>query len=160
MSVSGIEGTEARLRLHPTKDLGERSYLLGSRLYIGARDAARLDSCTTARLKGLCTVRLYGRDAAGALSAEAITGHAGAAPDSAAPTIQWVPANNCADCTVMIPGPLLEEGHVDGASMRVSRGLIESFAMRLDQHEVVQLERFGFCILDDKEAMRFIFITR
>ena len=45
-------------------------------------------------------------------------------------------------------------------ALRTNSGYIESYATKLKEREIVQLERFGFCILDDKKRMQFIFISK
>jgi hypothetical protein len=37
---------------------------------------------------------------------------------------------------------------------------VESYADRLKERDMVQFERFGYCILDDKKESRFILTSK
>jgi hypothetical protein len=68
---------------------------------------------------------------------------------------------NYLNCSILVPGdPLDENGNFRKDSLRTNNGYIESYAGELKEREIVQLERFGFCILDSKKEMRFIFISK
>ena len=38
--------------------------------------------------------------------------------------------------------------------------IIDNYASKLKEGDVVQFERFGFCILNDKKRMSFIFLSK
>ena len=75
--------------------------------------------------------------------------------------VQWVAEKNNMDCEVVMPKPpLKDDGEFDRESLPVSKGYVEDYASRLRDREIVQFERFGFCILDDKPRMSFIFMSK
>ena len=73
---------------------------------------------------------------------------------------QWVTEKHL-ECEVIMPKPpLREDGKFDTESLQLSRGYVEDYASNLKEGDVVQLERFGFCILDNKEKMSFILLSK
>ena len=65
------------------------------------------------------------------------------------------------EATVVIPGnPAKSDGEFDQESLKDIKGVIEPYASKLDIGEVVQLERFGFAVIDGKDPMRLIFMTK
>ena len=58
---------------------------------------------------------------------------------------------------MLVPkNPLDEHGNFDPSSLGRLRGYAEGYAGRLEEHETVQFERLGYCILDKKEPSEFI----
>ena len=75
--------------------------------------------------------------------------------------IQWVSGRDYIECSVVVPEALLDEkGELRKDSLKVLDGYVESYSDKLEPHEIVQFERFGYCILDDKESVRFILISK
>ncbi len=75
--------------------------------------------------------------------------------------VQWVSEENYIKCTVLVAGELLnEKGEVNKESLKTIHGYVEKYAENLKEHDIVQFERFGYCILDDKKKMQFIFISK
>ena len=73
--------------------------------------------------------------------------------------IQWVSAQNMAECSVLMPGPIFDDsGAFNPDSLVTMNGYVEGYAKNLREHEHVQFERFGYCILDRKETGRLLFI--
>ena len=52
--------------------------------------------------------------------------------------------------------PLDENGKFNHGSMKVAKGYVEKYADKLMEHEIVQFERFGYCILDKKASNEFV----
>ena len=75
--------------------------------------------------------------------------------------IQWVAEKDFVKCSVLIPEEMLdEEGRIRKDSLKTAVGYAESYAKNLKERDIVQFERFGYCTLDDKEKVRFIFISK
>lgn len=128
-----------KLRLHPTADFGFREYKVGKTFYIAKADAKPAKG-TRLRLKDLGKAKELGENEK---------------------VVQWVSQGNYVECTVLIPGPILDDKeNFNPDSMETASGYVESYAKNLEEHEIVQFERFGYCILDDKKKMRFIFISK
>ncbi len=147
------------LKLHPSNDLGSRSYAIGATFYISGSDADSLDMDSKIRLKELADLRIL------SVSKEAIHAEAIKISESEAKSmkkIQWVPEESKLECKVLIPKDLVDENeNFLQDSLQVSKGYIESFAQKLEKGEVVQLERFGFAAFDGDEgdAKQFIYIS-
>ena len=141
--------------MHPTNtQLGSRAYDIDGTVYISATDAQGLKPGDALRLKNLSAITITGVSD-GSIDAAAAQG------GSAAQVVQWVPGNSYAKCRVTIPMDLLDkDGKLNKDSLKLVDGYIESYASTLSEHEAVQLERFGFCVLDKKEPLEFIFISK
>lgn len=152
LSVGEASGAEARLRLHPGSD-EYRTYRCDGSIYVSAEDSSAMSNGDTVRLKDFMDIRVTG-------TGDAITASKAEAAERSR-VIQWVPGNGFLKCTVMIPGELVDgEGRLLKDSLRTENGYVEGYASKLALHDIVQFERFGYCILDSKEEMRFIFISK
>ncbi len=140
--------------LHPSnRGLGSRSYEVGKTVYISGEDAKSF-SGKVVRLKGLGVVSLESTDSG--MRAKAVD-----EPDERINTIQWVPEGDALECSIYVPhNPIDENGEFDKGSLEKIDGYIEGYAKNLDRHESVQLERFGFCAIDKKDPIEFIFMTK
>jgi glutamyl-tRNA synthetase len=151
--VEGAHTQTVDLKLHPSANMGKRSYKVDDTFYISGADAQALSPGTIFKLKGLISVRVksYEKDVImGALTEE----------DSKL-KFQWVPEKHALACQVIMPKPpLKEDGEFDRESLPISNGYIEDYASKLKEKEVVQLERFGFSVLDNKSKMSFVFMTK
>ncbi|MCL5100164.1 MAG: glutamate--tRNA ligase [Candidatus Marsarchaeota archaeon] len=145
----------ARLPLHPSNEsLGSREYDLSDTIYISGPDAVRLRHGDMLHLKNLITIRAA-KEEANSIIAEPCDAGDGVQ------VVQWVPEPDHMPCRVTMPLDLLDnEGRINKGSLKVVDGYVESYADKLAEHETVQFERFGFCILDRKEPLEFIFISK
>lgn len=153
LHVEGISGRKVEIPLHPSGELGSRSYNVGDAFYISGDDAKGLKAGDRIRLKGLCDIAVAG-------TGDSI--EAGLSPDSSPGRIvQWVTESDRIDCKVIIPeAPLGDDGNFKPDSLKVSSGYVESYASSLKDGDVVQLERFGFCIVHDIAKMEFVFTSK
>ena len=72
--------------------------------------------------------------------------------------IQWVSGIDKVECKILVPKDLLDEkGEYDKKSMQILEGYCETNCLKLDDGTMVQFERFGFCKLDKKKPLTFIF---
>jgi glutamyl-tRNA synthetase len=150
LKVNGFSG-EAKLRLHPVQE-GFREYVVRDGFYIGKDDAASLERGEAIRLKDLVDAKIAKK--AKEIDAEK-------SMDGRGKIIQWVSEGNFLPCSVVVPGPILDgKGAFNPNSLSTVEGYVESYAGKLKEHEIVQFERFGYCILDDKKGMGFIFISK
>jgi glutamyl-tRNA synthetase len=148
LGVTGLEGRTIELKKHPKADLGEREIKVLSHLYIAKSDAENLKEGEVFRLKDLCNVKLIGKGTklSGVLAEDSMVEK----------KIQWV--SDLIGCTVLVPGDLLDEkGEFDPYSMKTVKGFCEKAVSEMAPGVVVQFERFGFCRLDRKEPLTFIF---
>ncbi len=152
INIGNFSARKVELKLHPTANLGEREYTVNNNFYISGDDAATLKEGDVIKLKDLVGLKVRMVD-------DSWTGEQ--SDEETGRKFQWVCDGNYINCSVLVPGdPLDDEGNFRKDSLRTNNGYIESYAKELEEREVVQLERFGFCILDSKREMRFIFISK
>ncbi|MCL5430216.1 MAG: glutamate--tRNA ligase [Candidatus Marsarchaeota archaeon] len=154
--IGNASELNVKLKLHPSAQYGFREYKTGDKFYISGDDAKEIheNEAIDIRLKDLMDIRIK-TSAADVLSAEKV--------DDAkkGKVIQWVSEENKVKCTVLVPGPIVDENDdFNPNSLAVVEGYVESYAKKLEEHEIVQFERFGYCILDSKKKMQFIFISK
>ena len=150
--VEDAKPQNVELKLHPTADMGTRSYKAGSTFYISGTDASQVSGGDSLRLKGLYTVKAS-KVEPGLITASPIEGESDL-------KVQWVTEKRL-DCEVVIPKPpIRDDGEFDRESLQTSKGYVEDYASKLKEGEVVQFERFGFCILTDRKKMSFTFISK
>jgi glutamyl-tRNA synthetase len=152
--VRGAQKTSAKLRLHPSKDFGFREYATAGTFYISGDDAAALVKGEVVALKDLLTVKILSK------SKMQVTAEV-ASSEKRDKIIQWVSDGNYAECSVLVPEALIdEEGDVRKDSLKIEKGYVEDYATELMEHEIVQFERFGYCVLDSKKNMQFILTSK
>ncbi len=146
------ETLNASIRLHPSENMGSREYSVTKRIYISGDDASGLKDNEIINLKELVNLQVKkGKDS---LIGKVVK-------TKSDKRFQWVSEGNYTKCSILVPGEVIDEkGNFRKDSLQVNEGYIENHATTLKKGEIVQLERFGFCILDDKKNMQFIFISK
>ncbi|MBU0527814.1 glutamate--tRNA ligase [Candidatus Micrarchaeota archaeon] len=148
IEISGLENKEIELSMHPKKDLGMRRLNAGSTVYIPKADAEKLETGEVFRLKDLCNVKLISKGE---------TYSCELSEDGMVPKkLQWVPDDHL-ECEVLIPKDLLKDGEFNPDSLEVVKGFCEKSVENLAPDSIIQFERFGFCRLDKKDPLTFIF---
>ncbi len=134
-----------KLRLNPTADLGYREYKVGTKFYVPKEDLDMIKKGSALKLKDL-GAEPFGKDGKRGVDER---------------IVQWVSEENKVECSVLVPGDLVDDDEKPlKGSMKVVKGYVESYAKQLKEHDIVQFERFGYCILDDKKKNQFIFISK
>ncbi len=153
LSVSGAVEMDAKLKLHPNNDFGFREYKTGDAFYISKEDADSLGAGEVIRLKDLMDVKILKKGKS--IKAERCDGGAGGK------IIQWVSKQNFKKCEVLVPGPIVDdEGNFNPDSLQAVAGFVESYIKNLQVREVVQFERYGYCVIDRKRPLQLIYISR
>jgi glutamyl-tRNA synthetase len=147
LEVKGLEAQDIQLKLHPKKDLGKRELKVSSTVYVPKADVKDLQEGDTFRLKDLCNVKLTKKG--DKLEGELVEGMADK-------KIQWV-SDSKTECTVLIPKDLLKENEYNPDSLQEVKGYCEDSCLSLEEGTILQFERFGFCRLDKKEPLTFIY---
>lgn len=140
--------------LHPSnKELGSKSYsITGDSVIINSYDANEY-SGKNVRLKGIGLVTIT-------KSGETFYAKPAVDQDGYVNTIQWVP-ENAIKAEILLPGdPIDEDGNFNSESMGTIYGLVEPYIENIKVHENIQLERFGFAVLDSKDPFKLIFMTK
>jgi glutamyl-tRNA synthetase len=166
LKVGNIIERHVQLALHPQAKgkaaakgakakKAERDYKIGDTFLISGEDARTLTAGEVLRLKDLMDIKtIYVQDDEVAAVREEKEG----IRDK---TIQWVPESSHIGATVLVPEDLTDEkGELAEDSLDTVHGEAEGYAKKLKNGDIVQFERFGYCILDDREKMRFIFISK
>lgn len=138
--------------IQSARDTNNKNYTV-DKIYISKTDADSLKIGDIIRMKGLCSIRVKSKN-------DQITTIFLDTIPKEIRTIQWVPANDFLKCKIITPTNLLKDGQFYQDSLSFSEGLIEGYAKELVEEEIVQLERFGFVILDKKDDLEFIFISK
>lgn len=147
--IEGFTSQEVKLKVHPDNATEFRSYDVGNVLYISSKDAGSLKLGDKIRFKDLFNVELV--NLKGDTTCKFIGGD-----QKSDRIVQWVSEGNYIDAKLLIPGKLLINGEFNKESLAHISGFIESYAGKLEQGEIVQLERTGVFRLDDKKEMLFI----
>jgi glutamyl-tRNA synthetase len=74
--------------------------------------------------------------------------------------VQWVTEQNVPISVTKVGDLLNEDGSFNQNSLTEINGVVEKTYEDLEEGQIVQFERFGFCRLDDKEKGRMIFVSR
>lgn len=155
VEIINFGGMDVTLDLHPSGTMGSRKYTAQNKFYISGTDAAELKVDHLIILKGLFCLQMKRSD--DSWIGEPVKPES----ENGIKRIQWVCDGNYLKCEVLMPEePLDREGNFRNGSLRTNSGYVETYATSLEKGDIVQFERFGFCILDDKENMQFIFISK
>lgn len=145
---------EVKMKLHPSNNFGYRQYEIGDSFYISGEDSKLIKNGVVVRLKDLMDIRIKSKN--GSIDAEQVE-----IPGTS--IIQWVSESNAVKCKIIIPGEMLDaDGNFNKDGLKTIEGFAEGYANKLNEHDIVQFERLGYCILDNKEpqALQFVFISR
>ena len=155
LEVEGATGEEVELAKHPSRENpGVRKIKTGSAFYLAKKDAGKMSEGEELRLKDLYNIKVKSVSSdlvkAEFIGNESIEGR----------KIQWVTEEGKVPVKVMVLGDLFnEKGEFNEDSLKWDEGFAESAVTGLEHGDVIQFERYGFCRLDSKEKMEFIFVT-
>ena len=153
VKINGMEELKIKLKMNPNADLGFREYSINGNVFISSSDISNADIGHTLRLKDLASIKI--ESYSGSVVSE-ISGKPGR-------ILQWVPSNMAIRCKIIMPRDLFDkDGNYNQSSIDMVEGYAESMAGELPLHSIVQFERFGYCILDQKSdsGLTFIFISK
>lgn len=149
VEITGVVSDKLVLKSHPKKDDRTRTLEIGSKIYIAKDDADKLTKGEIVRLKDWCNIEILEKGKH--IKANHVAD--GQVPKK----IQWVPPNGV-KCEVIMPKDLLQDGKYNPASLEKIKGLCESDCLLLEEGEIIQFERFGFCRLDKRNKNSLVFI--
>jgi len=152
VELNSDEKFTVKMKLNPSADAGIREYDIAGKIYISGEDASGLKDNDVINLKDLFSLEIKkGEDSLIGTIVE----------KKGDKRLQWVSEGNFIKGSILVPGDLVdEEGNFIKGSLRTNEGYIESYASNLKERDIVLLERFGFCILDNRKSMQFIFISK
>ncbi|MEM4065211.1 MAG: glutamate--tRNA ligase [Candidatus Micrarchaeaceae archaeon] len=130
-----------------------RNETINKTIYISDIDASAIKEGDIIRLKGLKDAKVIEKNASEIIMKVVSS-------SSYSRIMQWVAASGL-QCSVIIPKPLFgNSGNFNPESIEIAEGMVENYAAKLKLHDIVQFERFGYCILDSQEkGLQFILIS-
>ena len=155
LEVEGVEEKEVSLKFHPSENMGERRIRIDGKFYIPFDDIADMNEGDELRLKELFTVKIKEKMKNKILAEISSYEHKGQEK-----IVQWVTEDNLNVNVVLIGKLLNEDGSYNPNSIKMVDGVAEASVGDLKERDIIQFERFGFCILDNKPENKFIFISR
>lgn len=152
VKIYGADGLKVKLKMHPAANMGFREYATDGNVFISSSDISDSDVGHTIRLKDFVSIKIVSYS--GSVVSEK--------SDGVGRILQWVPSNAAIKCKIMVPGNLFDKEGNYISSMDAVEGYAESMVGELALHSIVQFERFGYCILDQKNdsVPTFIFISK
>ena len=144
VTVAGIpeEKKNVKLKLHPSSDLGYRTYMLSNIFFINTYDATNLIKDGDLRLKDAIDIKIE------SINKNGISARYVESSSSTAPRVQWVNEGNFISCNIYEVGTLLNNELFNKNSLSIKEGYVESYVESLVEGETVQFERVGFFKLD------------
>ncbi len=143
-----------KIKLHPNKNLGFREIEIKDNIfYISKNDALKLKTNEIIYLKDFhnIIVKQINKN-------EIYTDLIDNNKNRKYKTIQWVSNNNYININVIIPKDLLKNNKFNSESLEIENGFAEKYILKLNKKNIVQFERFGFCILNNNDNNKFEFI--
>ncbi len=146
---------KAKLPFHPSNDLGYREIQTNGRFFIDRGDVVSLDIGDTFRLKELYSVEIVDKEN------DLITCRMHSREhEQGEKIIQWVSEQNVPIKVIKVGDLLNAGGTFNEKSLTEIEGLAEKTIDEIGEGQVIQFERFGFCRLDNKNRMEFIFVSK
>jgi glutamyl-tRNA synthetase len=152
ITIKNAPAKKVTLKSHPKNEsLGSREVEVGDTLLIPKKDFDAIAEGETFRLKDLYNVKLIKK---GKSATCEFAGDVGMVEKK----LQWVTPNNI-KCKVLIPKDLVDDnGNYQENSLEIAKGVCETACANINEGELIQFERFGFCKLDKKSGKKVIFI--
>ncbi len=153
--VQDAAAEKVRLPLHPSNDIGYREIQTNGTFFIDKSDVVSLDVGDTFRLKELYSIEIVDKED------ELITCRMHSKEhQQGEKIIQWVTEQNIPVKVTKVGNLLNEDGNFNEKSLTEINGIAEKMAEGIEEGQIVQFERFGFCRMDEKSKNAFIFISR
>ena len=155
LTVEDAEPERVKLQFHPSNDLGYREVQTNGRFFVDKSDIVSLDIGDTFRLKELYNVEIIDKENDLITCKMYSRGH-----NESEKIIQWVTEQNIPLKVTKVGNLLKEDGSFNENSITEIEGLAENEAKNIEDEQIIQFERFGFCRMDDKKSRSLIFISR
>jgi glutamyl-tRNA synthetase len=145
--VHGMDPEVLTLRFHPDYEMGNRILKVGRVLYIPEADASTLKRGDVIRLMGFCNLKIERVDQ------DIHAKYMGKQLEQGLKKIQWVPEKH-EKIEVIDPKEIFEGGELNQDSLVVVKGYAEESVNKLNDGEIVQFERFGFCKIEKNNGIK------
>jgi glutamyl-tRNA synthetase len=152
LHLENLDAAVVEAPFHPTQNLGTRKIEVSKTVYVPGRDIKALKPGEIFRCKYLANIRIS------SVEDDVVYGEVvGREPSPGVRIVQWVP-EEAVRVRVFRYGSLLRsDGSFNVEGVEVIDGLGEKSVKEVGYREVVQFERFGFCIRDSGENLEFIY---
>lgn len=149
--VEDLKEGEIEIKKNPKKqERGNRKIKVGKKIFLANSDAINLKEGETIRLKDLCNIQIVKIEKTRIVAKTK-------EDEQVEKKVQWV-SENSEKCRILVPKDLLNEnGEFDPKSLEIIEGRCEESVLEVEKSQVIQFERFGFCKMDNKEKLEFIF---
>ena len=146
---------KARLSFHPSNNLGYREIQTNAKFFVDKSDIASLDIGDKFRLKELYSIEVVDKEE------ELITCKIHSREhETGEKIIQWVTEQNVPVKVIKVGDLLNADETFNGNSLTEIEGFAEKTVDEIEEGQIVQFERFGFCRLDSKTKKEFIFVSK
>lgn len=150
------ENIKLKIKLHPNKNLGIKEIEIKNNIfYVSKNDALKLKNNEIIYLKDFHNI-IIKQINENKIYADLINNNNN--KDIKYKIIQWVSDKNYINIKVIIPKDLLKNNKFNNNSLEIDKGFAENYILKLNKKEIIQFERFGFCILNNKDNNEFEFI--
>jgi glutamyl-tRNA synthetase len=153
--VINAPAVNAKLQFHPSNELGFREVNTNGTFFVDNDDFSTINPGDTLRLKELYSVEVVKKEneviTCKIKSLEHIEGEK---------IIQWVTEENVPITITKVGNLVDEEEKFNPDSLTEIKGMAEKAVNDIENDQIVQFERFGFCRMDDKEKGKMIFVSK
>lgn len=151
IKLKNAKKQQVKIKLHPRGEIGEREIIVSDTIYIQKSDFDLITDSEIVRLKDFCNVKFNKKKMEAEIVGESMV------PKK----IHWVSGeeDEYISTEVLVPKDLLKEnGEFNPESLEIKKGYAESGCLKLNEEDIIQFERFGFCRLDKKTKEKLVFI--
>lgn len=146
---------KVKLPFHPSNDLGYREIETNGKLFVDRGDIASLDIGDIFRLKELYSVEIVDKENNLLTCRMHSKEH-----EQGEKIIQWVSEQNVPIKVTKVGNLLNPDGTFNENSLSEIEGFAENAIDEIEEGQIIQFERFGFCRLDSKKTKEFIFVSK
>ncbi len=142
IKVENAPKKEVELKLHPSEEKGGRKFSTSDEFLISEKDFYELKKFRSNELVRLMDcLNFTAKDGRFVYDSDKVENYR----QSGKKIIHWLPAKGGIEAEVLMPAATM------------ARGLVEGNASKIKKGEIVQFARFGFCRLENREKMQFIY---
>ncbi len=152
--IDGGDSGVMSIKLHPSAEMGVRAMPYSGEIFISGSDFDELHELELIRLKDFKNVNVIKIDREKGIANCRVSISQDVIKESK--KLQWVDAKTGIKCVLWFVEKPFDGEKKNENSLREVEGVCEAAANKIEIGEVVQFERIGFFILDDKEKMRLI----
>ncbi len=142
ITVENAPAKDVALKLHPSEEKRERKFSVNSEFLISEKDYNELKKLRNSELVRLMDcLNFTASDGRFAYDSDKVEDYR----KRGKKIIHWLPAKGNSEAEVLMP------------DATTAKGLAEGNATKIREGEIVQFARFGFCRLENREKMQFIY---